>query len=314
MKFKKVGEKINPFINFFRRLSPGFLRFHDRRLTQTEYFKNKQNYWQNNSIYLDNIINKISTDVATLKFRHVKITRKKDEPDVMQWLENSDLSNVLTVSPNDFETPVIFWANVVRKLLNDQVAVVVPTYQNGNLSSINLVDGVNDFDKEKLSVQIDNKTLEIDINSVFIFKNPKENISIGLDQITKLIDDNLRSLSYRLSDEGKLLKGFLKVPTKATDGELKKRAQLRVNNIMDAAKTAGIGFLAEGEEFQELQKEFGKASENELNFLKGQLYNAFGINEDLFTCNYKEEQYRAYFQSVLKVYQRVIGEEINRKF
>ena len=37
------------------------------------------------------------------------------------------------------------------------------------------------------------------------------------------------------------------------------------------------------------------------------------MNERLFTCDYSEEQYRAYFSSVLKVYQRVISEELNRK-
>ena len=44
------------------------------------------------------------------------------------------------------------------------------------------------------------------------------------------------------------------------------------------------------------------------------LFQAFGLNEKLFTCDYTEEQYRAYFSGVLKLYQRVISEEINRKF
>jgi phage portal protein BeeE len=302
------------FINFFSRLFPGWMRLRHTSLQRVDYFRQRQGYWQQNSIYLDNIINKIATDVAQLKFKHVKIIRNANSPDDLIWYEQSDLSQCLTISPNDYETPTVFWSNVVRKILNDQVAVVVPTYNNGQLQSINLADGIVDFQNHRLIVQIDCQTFDVDINSVWIFQNPKENISAQLGQITRLIDDNLRALSYKLSENNAKLKGFLKIPTKAEDGELKRRAEMRVKNIMDSAQDAGIGFLQQGEEFQELNQEYGTASENEMEFLKGQLYNAFGINNDLFTCNYTEEQYRAYFQSVLKVYQRVIAEEVNRKF
>ena len=75
-----------------------------------------------------------------------------------------------------------------------------------------------------------------------------------------------------------------------------------------------MSYLEQGEEFQELKNAYGDTvSEQKLAFLKAQLYHAFGINEQLFTADYSEQQYRAYFQSVVKVYMRVIAEEINRK-
>lgn len=305
---------MNPFINFFARIIPSWFGIRHTRMQQIQYFRQRNNYWAYNSIYLDNIINKIATDVALLKFKHVKITRKKNAPDEMQWFEQSDLAQCLTVSPNDYETPICFWSNVIRKMLNDQIAVVIPTYQNGILQSLQLVDCVINFKGRNLMVQIDDNTIEIDISSAWIFENPKKNISTQLGQIARLIDDNLRALSYKLNEDNSKLKGFLKIPTKAEDGELKKRAEARVSNIMETAKGAGIGFLQQGEEFQELNNTYGTTSENELEFLKMQLYQAFGINEKLFTCDYTEEQFRAYFSSVLKVYQRVISEEINRKF
>lgn len=305
---------MNSFINFFARVIPSWFGIRYTKMQQVNYFRERYNYWQNNSIYLDNIINKISTDVAQLKFKHVKLTRNDNAPDDMKWFEFSDLAQCLTISPNDYETPINFLSNIMRKMLNDQIAVVIPTYNKGILQSLQLVDGVVNYENHKMNVQLENQTLEIDINSVWIFQNPKQNISAQLGQITRLIDDNLRALSYKLSEDNSRLKGFLKIPTKAGDGELKKRAELRVSNIMEAAKGAGIGYLQQGEEFQELNKEFGTASENEMEFLKSQLYHAFGINEALFTCNYTEEQFRAYFHSVLKIYQRVISEEINRKF
>jgi phage portal protein BeeE len=307
----------NPLINFFRRIVPGWFRIRHTRLLQAQYFR-QQDYWQANSIYLDNIFNKISTDVAMLKFKHVRITRNEGAPDEMQWFEFSDLAQALTISPNDNESPIVFWSSVVRKMLHDGVAVVIPKVINDTLQELRLVQGVLEFNEGKLLVQLDKdakeQVIEIDITSCWIFENPKQNISAQLGQITRLIDDNLRSLSWKLSDKNSKLDGFLKLDTKAEDGELKKRAEMRVKNIMDVAENGGIGFLQKGEDFMELSKTYGTASEAELEFLKLQLYQAFGINEKLFTCDYTEMQYRAYFQGVLKVYQRVISEEINRKW
>lgn len=273
----------------------------------------ERTYWENNSIYLDNIYNKIATDVAMARFKHIKVTRIKDKPDQMEWLQFSPLSDVLTYSPNEQDTPIVFWSNVVRKMLQAQFAVVIPVYQKGELSELQLADDAL-FENNKVLVIVDGKKQELPIGNVWVFENPKQNLSIQLNKVTNLIDDALRSLSYKVNDKPSTLRGFLKLPTKAEDGELKRKAEDRVKNIMDMAKDGEIGYLQQGEEFQELNNTYGTASKEEMEFLKQQLYNSFGINEDLFTCSYSEDQYRAYYQSVLKLYIRVIAEEINRKY
>lgn len=277
-------------------------------------FRDDYNYWQSNSIYLDNIYNKISNDVAMLKFKHVRITNTESGLQRMEYFKHSELMEVLTVSPNDYVPPVVFWADVVRKMLKDSIAIVVPRYENGNLKSLWLADSFNMIEDHTLYLNIKGSSFPVDINSVWIFENPKQNISAQLTQITKLIDDNLRAVSYKISKQGNGLKGFLKMPFSAEDKEMKKKAEDRLNNILHTAKNSGIGYLDKKEEFQELNNTYNTASPEELEFLKNQLYQAFGINEKLFTCDYTEEQYRAYFSSVLKTYQRVISEEINRKY
>lgn len=272
------------------------------------------NYWQSNSIYLDNIYNKIATDVAMLKFKHVKITEDSDGLQKMDYYKHSDLMEVLTVNPNDYVTPVVFVADIVRTMLKNGIAVVLPKYENGVLKSLWLADSFDLIEDHKIHLTVKNQSYTLDINSVWIFENPKQNISAQLGQITKLIDDNLRAVSYKISRQGNSLKGLLKMPFNSEDEEMKKKAEERVRNILDAAKNSGIGYLDKKEEFQELNNNYNTASPEELEFLKNQLYQAFGINEKLFNCDYTEEQYRAYFSSVLKVYQRVIEQEINRKY
>lgn len=279
-----------------------------RQLSSTE-----RSYWENNSIYLDNIYNKIATDVAMARFKHIKVTRIKDKPDQMEWLQFSELSDVLTYSPNALDTPIVFWSNVVRKMLQAQFAVVVPVYEKGELAELQLADDVTIENKTALVI-IDGQKKELPIGNVWVFENPKQNLSIQLNKVTNLIDDSLRALSYKVNEKPSTLRGLLKLPTKAEDGELKKKAEDRVKNIMDTAASGEIGYLQSGEEFQELTHAYGTANKEEMEFLKQQLYNSFGINEDLFTCDYSEDQYRAYYQSVLKLYIRVIAEEINRKY
>ncbi|MBC1388628.1 phage portal protein, partial [Listeria innocua] len=109
------------------------------------------------------------------------------------------------------------------------------------------------------------------------------------------------------------IKGFLKLPTKVADETMKNKAQKRINNMAETAKTNGISYLEQGEEFQELSNKYETIANDDLEFLKNQIYQAYGINEKLFTCDYTEEQYRAYYQTIVKLFMRVITEELNRK-
>lgn len=304
----------NAFTNFFSRIFTSGLFVNRRRQYHYEQLRERQSYWQSNSIYLDNIYNKIATDVAMLRFKHVQITRKDNAPDTWKWFEQSDIADIISYSPNAEESPVVFWSNVVRAVVQDGVAVVVPTRAGGTLMSAELADSVSGIAQGKVVVQVKERTYELSTGDVWIFENPKKNLTAQLGQITKLIDDNLRAVSVKINEQpNSKVRGFLKIPTTSKDLELRKYAEKRVESVFAGAERGGIGFLEKDEEFQELTKDYRTADPEELEFLKSQLYQAFGINEALFTCDYTESQYRAYFQSVLKVYLRVIAEELNRK-
>ena len=304
---------MNNYLKNLREVFARIFRSNNRKTTST-FLRRNITYWRRNSIYLDNIYNKISTDTAQMRFKHVKITRNPGGVDKMEWYENSDLANVLSISPNPLEIPIVFWANVTRAMLRDGVAVVVPRWENGRLVEIWLAKKTVTWTAESVELMLDDVAVELPLTDVWVFENPKLNVTTQLNQITELIDINLNALTEKLSDGNSSLRGFLKLPTKAADEHLKKQARNRVDSMLDLAKSGGIAYLEQGEEFQELSKDYSTASKEELEFLKSQLYNAHGINEKLFTCDYTEEQYRAYYSSVMKLYQRVYSEEINRKY
>lgn len=270
---------------------------------------------ERNSLYVQNIFNKISGDVAMLKFKHVKITRRKGRPDLMDYREHSDLQQVLTISPNPYETPVVFWTRVVYHMLKFETAIVIPQYEDGNLVQLTLYKGKHEYrDDGFIELEIDNERFLFDISDLWIFENPKHNISVQLNNITRIIDHNLKIMSKKLATTGSNLKGLLRLNTKTADDFLKAQAEERIKNIMEVANAGGVGYLDKDEEFIELKNEYQTITTAEIDQIKGMLFQAFGLNEKLFTCDYTEEQYRAYFSGVLKMFQRVISEEINRKF
>lgn len=309
--------------------------------------------WRENSIFIDNIYNKISNDVALSKFRHIKISEIKNAPDEMNWLEHSDISYVLNRRPNDLETPTAFWNRVVRKMLKEDFCIVIPNYKSGKLDSLEVAENVAYYDKEYIyilpedenwfrnylgprrfvnpdlwepgenySIQDDDwywfdeesrkYYIRYKVKDVLIFENPRPGLTSNLNALTNLINLGLERLMEKLSDNAGL-KALLKTHTTAVDDNLKRRAETRVRNIMEVAENGGIGFLQIGEEFQELSNNYNTAEESEVNLLKNQLANAYGLNDDLINCNYTEMQYRAYQQSIITPFMNTIKEELNYK-
>ena len=294
---------------WFNNFSWSLFSFGKKRQVRDYYTRVRQRrYWQNNSIYLDNIYNKIATDVALMKFKHVKVQNGK-----WQDMVQSELMNLVSFSPNEDETPMVFWSSVVRTMLQRGCAVVVPIYRNRKIVSLELAIGAVEYAGGKIAITFEDGTENtVNKSDVWIFENPKINLTAQLGRITNLIDDNLIALSEKL--DGTTIKAFISLPTKLANDELQRRAEYRRDSIIEVAKNGGIGFLEKGEELKELNKPINTVSSEELEFLKAQLYQAFGINESLFTCDYTEMQFRAYFSSVIKVYHRIILEEINRKY
>lgn len=306
--------KLLDIIPFYRK------RRAERVKSTRSYLQRYQGYFNSQSIYLSNIYNKISVDIgAGLEFKHVKITKNDGEVDV--WKEydttTSDLLNVLEFSPNEWETPTVFWSGVAHKIVKDGVAVVVPVYsKTGAIEELVLAERIDSIKGSKIKLQLmdDTQITEVESGSVWLFENPKKNLTSQLHNLTNIIDMNLSVISEKLSVGNAPVKAVLRFNTTTPDGQMKEKAEERIANILDVAKNGGIGYLAKDEQLEELKQEYATATENEISQLKDQLFEAFGLNSAIFTGNYTEMQYRAYYQSVLMPIIKTIREEITRKY
>ena len=261
------------------------------------------------SVYINAIYNRISSDASDLNLQYVR-DDNIDGVSSRVNLSNSMLNYVLTVSPNSYSSPSNFWKQVINRMLQRGICVVLPVYKDGSVVELQIVDDY-EFDIKNNRVYIASQAYILD--NVLIFEDSNYGLHNSANNISKLINDSLNAMSMQLAANKRPLHGFLKLGTSAKDAEMKARADSRVKNIMNVASSSGIGYLDKDEEFVELKTNIETVPYEQLNFLKNQLYENYGIDNKLLTSNYSQEQYLAYLKSVIYPIQKAIVEELNRK-
>lgn len=265
------------------------------------------------SIYLNSIYQRLSTDIANLNLTHVQAVSSNGVT-IMEPQTTSELTYLLKIAPNEYDTPITFWTSVAMKMLVDGIAIVLPVYKSAELKSFKLIHNYTiDQDPEtyELFVSVGDKKLSFD--KLLVFKNINHGLHDDMMNITSLINDSLTSLTAQIAENKQGLRGFIKLNTNVRDQELLKYTQNRLDSIMQVANSTGIGHLQQNEEFQELKKDISTVSPEHLDFLKKQLFENYGINEDILTSNYNSQQYTAYIKSIIFPLQKIIVEEINKK-
>lgn len=261
------------------------------------------------SIYLNTIYSRLTTDIAKLNLRHIK-THKTDDATINEPQSNSDIMYVLTISPNRFDTPTIFWNEVILDFLRDGLAVVLPVYKNGQLRELIHLSEY-EIDAENNTLIYNNQVY--DFSEVLLFQDINTELHENLQDIARVINEALNAMSTKLTKGNSSIYGFLKLNTNTDDLEMMKKVRDRLANISQVASQEGIGYLQKGEEYQELKTKIETASVDHLKFLKEQLQNNYGLNDKIIQSNYTEEQYKAYIQNVISPYQEMIVQELNKK-
>lgn len=263
------------------------------------------------SIYLNTIHSRVIKDVANMKLQHVK-SRVLDDQVISEPIFD-EINYVLNIEPNIISTPTTFWMEVTSELLINGLAVVLPLYNKGKLQSLNLVAKyiIRVEENGHYIVEIGGKTF--DFKEVLIFRNPAHNLHSNVGAFARVLDNSISAVNKKITEGSSGLKGFLKMRTNAVDEEMMQKAQQRVENIMNVATSTGIGYLDKDEDFVALSNPIEIASVEQLEFLKRQLQENYGINENILSGKYSELEYKAYLQNVIKPFQRIIVEELKKK-
>lgn len=266
-----------------------------------------------NSLFMNNIISRVSTDMSRINLKHIKTLSKNGDGYINEVQQNSDISYVLNTSPNEYDTPSRFWSSVIVEMMLNRFAIVMPEFENGSIKSLTLI--------KEYSVKTKNKNVYFEINGknwmsseLIIFKDILNPLNSYRQAFDKIIGEALAALSYQYHPGNHEIKGFFKLKENMGDVQLQKLHLKRINDMIKmAGSNKGYGYLHTDESFQELQRYIPKVEGEQLEFLKNQLYESFGINGDILSGNFDEKSYNAYLLNVIKPYQQMIAQELTKK-
>lgn len=105
------------------------------------------------------------------------------------------------------------------------------------------------------------------------------------------------------------MRGYLKYDTPIKDKDKEKAVQ-QFNQI---AQNNGIGVLDADVSYQDLSKEPQATNKAQMDFVREDIYRYFGLSEAIVNGSYTEEQWQAFFESVIEPFAIQLGLEFTEK-
>lgn len=282
---------------------------HWERQTRKEFYQHQQHAY-----LIETILNKIANDVALHEFTHQKVWINKEGFKRFKKFgyNDSKLAYLLNERPNDYETATIFWTRIIKKMIKNDICIVIPEYSNGNVCAFHIMEDIIEYTPFWFEYYHCEVRCRVDRCNVLVFENPRTGTMDMLRHLYDLIHKNLERLMEKLGSQQKLI-GIIGFPEVIKGEVATKGALQRLKDFFRAVEEYDVGYLQEGETFTQMHQAYNVASSSDIDFLMKQIFNGMGMNENLFTCSYSEQEARAYHQDILKPIVNNILEELDYK-
>lgn len=109
------------------------------------------------------------------------------------------------------------------------------------------------------------------------------------------------------------LRGILKFNINLQQDDLRAQKEAFVKDYMNINNNGGIGALDSRMEFQELTNNFRGADNEQMQTVRNDVMSYFGVNEKIISSAYNEEDWAAFYESVLEPVAIRLGLELTRK-
>lgn len=252
-------------------------------------------------------IHAIASNGAKLKPKH--ITRVEGKVSYTK----SNIEQLLTVKPNPFMSAYDLIYKIITQLyLQNNSFVFIHNDKYGD------VEGFYPVDFSSVDILEANEELYVR----FRFPNGKQMTApysqfIHLrrffaksDMFGETNDDALLPTLelIKTTDEGianavkssAFLRGLIKYQGMLKDGDLKANRDRFVTDYMDVTNNGGIAALDSKAEYQELKNDPKMIDSKQMELIKQKVYEYFNINSSIVTSSYDENQWNAFYESVLE--------------
>ena len=252
-------------------------------------------------------IDAIARNAAKMHPKHIRKTDEKIE------IINGNLYRILSKKPNELQNAFQFYYQVVSELeLYNNAYIYIQRDENFKITGLYPLS----FKSIKLYEYADKLYIQ------FKFGNSKERLVAynNCIHLTRFVSDDglfggstepiIKTLSLKhILDEGivnaikttSAIKGVIKSTQAMLKAEdVKKMRDQFVKDFVDNADNSGIGGLDATTTFDPVNIDPKTADDNQIKIYDNKVLNYFGINENIIQSKYNEDEWNAFYESVLE--------------
>ena len=275
---------------------------------------------------LNTILNRISMDVASVAFDHVKMD---DDPQTEEQ-QDSGLHLCLTLEANIDQNSSEFLQDLAFSMLDEGVVAVVPVetskspndYEGFDIKSLR-VGKITQWYPQAVTVNLYNERTgqyeEVTVSKEFtaIITNP-------LYEVINSSNSTLSRLKRKLEimdtiDEGNAsarLDLILQLPYPIKSDIKRREAEDRVSKIEEQLQKSayGIAYIDGTEHITQLNRSIENNMLKEVEYLTEELFNQLGLTKAVFNGTASETELKSYYDRTINPICKRISLELSRKF
>lgn len=319
------GERLKHAWNAFSEKDKAYMPMKGGSYGSTSPYHRSASGFYGKTSFMSSIFNKISMDIATTAFQHVKVDEKED-----QEIIYSGLHECLTVEANKDQTAVAFIQDLVYSLFDEGVVAVVPVDTSINpkvtggydIKSLRVgrvtewfpdhvrVNLYNDKDGRKYDVLLPKKTVAIIENPLYAIVNGRNATLTRLIQKINQVDSFDEYVATGRMDI------ILQLPYAIKSERQQQQAEARISRLDDmlAKGRHGVGYIDAIEKITQLNRPANDQLKEEVETLTMEVYNQLGLTESVFRGTASEGELNQYYSRTIDPIIEFITGEFNRKF
>jgi HK97 family phage portal protein len=98
------------------------------------------------------------------------------------------------------------------------------------------------------------------------------------------------------------LRGLLKFPAMLNDTDLKKSRERFVSEFLDMTKEGGIAAMDSRADYKELNAEPKMVTHEQMKLIENKVYKYFNLSENIIKSSYNEDEWNAFYESMIEPY------------
>ena len=252
-------------------------------------------------------IDSIAKNAAKLKPKHIRRNNGK----ILET--NSTIDSLLGLRPNEYMSTYDFLYKVVSQLYTyNNEFIYIKTDKTGNIV------GLYPLNYSDISLKEYNNVLYCKFNFLSGSRitvpytelihlrrhfNREDFYGEANDKPMKSTINILQTVKQGLVNAVKnctKLRGYIKYLGNLSPKDLKAKTDVFINQFLDSSKSSGIASLDNTSEFHQLTSDIQTADHSQMDFVREDIYRYFGTNESIIKAKYTEDEWNAFYESVLE--------------